>query len=55
MNKIKFELSLEETNLILESLGYMPYSRVQNLIPFIANTAKEQLPKEEAKVVEEIK
>jgi hypothetical protein len=43
MNMIKIELSIEEANLILESLGQMPFARVYTLIGRIQEQARSQL------------
>ena len=43
MNSIKIELSIEETNLILESLGQLPFARVYALIGKIQEHARAQL------------
>ncbi len=44
---LKFELSVEETNLILASLGKMSYEQVAALINKIQAQAVPQLPREE--------
>jgi hypothetical protein len=44
---LKFELSVEETNLILTSLGKMSYEQVAALINKIQAQAVPQLPREE--------
>jgi hypothetical protein len=43
MNTIKIELSIEETNLILEALGQQPFARVYALIGRIQELARSQL------------
>ena len=43
MKTIKLELSVEETNLILESLGQLPFKQVFGLIGKIQNQASAQL------------
>lgn len=43
MKSIDLQLSIEETNLILEALGHMPFSRVYELIAKIQQQASEQL------------
>jgi hypothetical protein len=43
MQEIKLNLSIAETNLILEALGQMPYVRVFELIANIQQQAQAQL------------
>jgi hypothetical protein len=43
MNTIKLELNIDETNLILEALGQLPFARVYTLIGRIQEQAKAQL------------
>jgi hypothetical protein len=43
MQEIKLRLTVEETNLILESLGQLPFARVYALIANIQGQATEQL------------
>jgi hypothetical protein len=43
MNKLNIELTIDELNLIIESLGGQPYMRVYNLIENIQKQATEQL------------
>lgn len=43
MQNIKLELNIEETNLILEALGQLPFARVYALIGRIQEQAKAQL------------
>lgn len=43
MNDLKFTFSLDETNLILESLGEQPYVKVSQLIAKIQQQAGAQL------------
>lgn len=43
MNTIKLELSIDETNLILEALGQLPFARVYTLIGRIQEQAHAQL------------
>lgn len=43
MKKIHLDLTIEETNLVLEALGQMPFARVYNLIGQIQESAKAQL------------
>ncbi len=48
MKKIQLDLTIEETNIILEALGQLPFARVYALIGQIQETARmqlEQLPK----------
>jgi hypothetical protein len=41
--QIALQLTLEETNLILEGLGHLPYGRVYALVAKIQGQAGEQL------------
>jgi len=43
MQNIELKLSVEETNLILEALGAMPFSKVYALIAKIQEQANQQL------------
>jgi len=43
MKTINLQLSLDETNLILEALGNLPFSRVYALITKIQEQANQQL------------
>jgi hypothetical protein len=43
MSNIKLELEIEETNLILEALGQLPFARVYTLIGRIQEQARAQL------------
>jgi hypothetical protein len=43
MKTIQLELTIEETNLILEALGQMPFARVFALIGRIQDNARQQL------------
>jgi hypothetical protein len=43
MNKIKLELDIDETNLILEALGQLPFARVYMLIGRIQEQARLQI------------
>jgi hypothetical protein len=43
MNTIKLELNIDETNLILEALGQLPFARVYALIGRIQEQAHAQL------------
>lgn len=44
MQDLEFKLTLEETNLILEALGQMPFVRVHQLIAKLQQQARAQLP-----------
>lgn len=41
---LKLELSIDDVNLILESLGQLPFARVYGLIGRIQEQARAQLP-----------
>lgn len=43
MNKLHFEFTLEETNVIIKALGHMPFMQVYELIGKINMQANEQL------------
>ncbi|MBK8260449.1 MAG: hypothetical protein IPK80_03825 [Nannocystis sp.] len=43
MNKIDLQLSIDDTNLILEALGQLPFARVFQLIARIQEQARAQL------------
>jgi hypothetical protein len=43
MNELNIKLTVDEVNLIMESLGHLPYLRVFELIGNIQNQAREQL------------
>lgn len=43
MKPIKIELNIDETNLILEALGQLPFARVFTLIGRIQEQARAQL------------
>jgi len=43
MNQIKLEITTEEANVILESLGNMPFARVYGLVAKIQEQAHRQL------------
>ncbi len=43
MNAVTLELSIEETNLVLEALGAMPFVRVYALVGKIQQQAQSQL------------
>lgn len=43
MPQINLTLSLEQTNLVLESLGQLPYARVYELIETIGRQASAQV------------
>lgn len=46
MNKLKFEFTIDQTNLILAALGRMPYENVYNMIAEVQNQAKSQTNQE---------
>lgn len=46
MRNFQLNLSLEETNLVLEALGEMPYARVYQLIAKIQQQTASQLQQE---------
>lgn len=43
MKNIQLELSIDETNLILEALGALPFARVYALIGRIQESARKQI------------
>jgi hypothetical protein len=43
MKELVFKVSLEETNLILEGLGHLPFARVYALVEKVQQQASEQL------------
>jgi len=43
MKNIQLDLTIEETNLVLEALGAMPFARVYALIGRIQERAREQI------------
>jgi hypothetical protein len=43
MNNIQLELTIDETNLILEALGALPFARVYTLIGKIQECARKQI------------
>lgn len=43
MNKIKLELTIDETNLILEALGQLPFVKVYALIGRLQEQARAQV------------
>ncbi len=43
MKELNFKVSVEETNLILEGLGNLPFARVYALVEKIQRQASEQL------------
>jgi hypothetical protein len=47
MEEIKLQLTIDETNLILDALGQMPYARVFQLINKIQHQAQAQLSQSE--------
>ncbi len=52
MQTINLSLTLDEVNFILESLGQMPYIKVNNLINKIQQQGASQLQKEEAGAIQ---
>lgn len=51
---LKFELTLDEANVILKALGQLPYEAVESLIPKLKEQGESQLkPAEEVAPVEE--
>lgn len=46
MSTIQLDLTLEETNMVLEALGQMPYARVYLLVQKIQQQATEHLQEE---------
>ena len=53
MSKIKLELAIEETNIILEALGQLPFVRVYALIGRIQEQARAQVGPADPRGVEE--
>ena len=43
MKELVFKVSLDETNLILEGLGHLPFARVYALVEKVQQQASEQL------------
>ena len=43
MKGVRLEITLEETNLILEALGQMPFARVYQLVNKIQQQASQQV------------
>ena len=43
MKELAFKVSLDETNLILEGLGHLPFARVYALVEKVQQQANEQL------------
>jgi hypothetical protein len=43
MTTLKFELTIEETNVVMASLGRMPYDQVFNLVTKLQQQATPQL------------
>jgi len=50
MSKIRLELTIEETNVILEALGALPFARVYALIGRIQKSASEQVARSDAEL-----
>lgn len=48
MNTIKLELNIDEVNLVLETLGQLPFARVYTLIGRIQGQAQAQMQVREA-------
>jgi hypothetical protein len=48
LSTITFHLTVDETNLILEALGQLPFCRVYNLIGQMQERARQQLQAEPA-------
>lgn len=51
---IKFEFTLEQTNLIMASLGRMPYESVAQMIAEIQKQAQSQLPAQDGTVARKL-
>lgn len=49
MHKITLELDVDDTNLILEALGQLPFARVYQLIGKIQESARAQIAAAEAR------
>jgi len=47
MNKLNFELTVEEANLVIAALAKMPFEAVANLIPKMQQQAQAQLPQQD--------
>ena len=43
MTKLNLELDIDQTNLILEALGQLPFARVYTLIQLIQEQGREQI------------
>ena len=43
MKKIKFKVTIDDANLILEGLGHLPFARVYGLVAKIQQQAQQQL------------
>lgn len=50
MNNLKFELTVEEANLVIAALAKMPFETVVVLIPKIQQQAQSQLPQQDRMV-----
>jgi hypothetical protein len=48
MKNLQLELTIEETNLILEALGALPFAQVYTLIGRIQERARKQLTDQDA-------
>lgn len=44
---MKFELTLQDINTVLQALGAAPYAQVFELVTKIRNQAQEQIPQEQ--------
>jgi hypothetical protein len=44
MNNLTLDLDIDETNLVLEALGQLPFVRVYRLISRIQQQAQQQIP-----------
>lgn len=47
MNKLNFELTVEEANLVIAALAKMPFEAVAAIIPKIQQQAQAQLPQQD--------
>jgi len=43
MKQLEFKVSMEETNLILEGLGHLPFAQVYRLVEKLQRQASEQI------------
>lgn len=55
MKDLKLNLTIGEVNLLLESLGNMPYHKVFNIINKIHSTAEQQLLDTKQQKLDEVK